>query len=147
MTRFFRIFTEVFAPKKPQTLAELASGLCVLPKPRQPIEKPIRKKSQDIFVIDEERNEFGFHQATSTRQTEGSQSDLTGYDIRLLKERGYWGMSAKGRATNDKNAACKQCWHTGKTEKEAATQLKVSVSWIEKRYGSFTTALSEEQNT
>lgn len=138
-----QILKAIFAPEKPQTIAELASGLCVLPTPRQPITTPKRAKPQDIFVINEERNEFGFHQASATRQTEGSQGELTGYDIRLLKERGYWG---KGRAINDKNAACKQCWHTGKTEKEAATQLKVSVSWIEKRYGSFTTALSEEQN-
>lgn len=133
----FQAIKAVFAPQIPD-IGELATGLCVLPAPkrRQSAAKP--EKAADMYVIDEVKNEYGFHSATATRQLEGSEPDLTETDISLLIERGYWG---KDKKVNAQNAACKRAWHQGNSEKEAAAALNLSVSWIEKRYGTFATAL------
>jgi hypothetical protein len=129
-----------FQPKE-YTLAELATGLCVLPMPRQKPEQIKKQKAADLYVIDRDRNEFGFHFASASRQNEGSIAELTAYDVRLLKARGYWG---KGADVQAKNAGCKLAWHNGRTEGECAVSLGVSESWVEKRYGTFATALLEE---
>lgn len=136
-----RIVQFILNPPK-LTIQELATGLCALPMPKQRIEAPKKAKAADLFVINEERNEFGFNFASSTRQDVGGVSDLTGYDVRLLKERGYWG---KGKDVQSKNAACKSAWHGGRSEAECAVSLGVSESWVEKRYGTFATALLEEE--
>lgn len=136
-----RIVQFILNPPK-LTIQELATGLCALPVPKQRIEAPKKAKAADLFVIDEARNEFGFNFASSTRQDVGGVADLTGYDVRLLKERGYWG---KGKDVQAKNAACKSAWHGGRSEAECAVSLGVSESWVEKRYGTFATALLEEE--
>jgi hypothetical protein len=131
----------VFAPHQPQGLQQLATGLCVLPAPKVRHVAPPKAKVKDMYVIDPVTATYGFHTATAQKQQDGSIDQLTGYDLEVLKERGYWG---KERAVQAKNAACKAHWHHGKTEKEAAALLGCSVSWVEKRYGSFSTALLEE---
>jgi len=138
----FATIKSIIFPQNDLSLSALSSGLCVLPVRRE-LPKAPSKKPVDIFVIDRDRNEYGFHQATATRQTDGSKPELTGYDIRLLKERGYWGL---GRMVQEKNAKAKSAWHYGKSEKESAVALGVSLSWVEKRFGTFGSALAEEQN-
>lgn len=131
----------VFSPSEALSIGQLASGLCVLPMPKQ---RPVAPKSEaptDLFVIDEDRNEFGFNFATAQKQNNGGIPTLTGYDVQLLKERDYWG---KNKALQSKNAMCKRLWHSGDTEKEAGVKLGKSESWVEKRYGSFATALLME---
>ena len=123
------------------TLQQLSVGMCVLP-PRRVVETKKAAKATDLYVIDEQHNVFGFNQNTASRQTEGSTADLTGFDIRLLEDRQYWG----GRAVREKNARCKAMWHNGDTEKECAASLGVSESWVEKRFGTFGSALIEEQS-
>jgi len=138
---FFAAISQLFNPATPD-LKALATGLCVLPMPRMTPTAPPKSKPTDLFVIDQDRNEYGFHQATANRQTDGSKPELTGYDIRLLKERGYWG---KGRMVQERNAKAKAAWHSGRTEKEASVTIGVSESWVEKRFGTFGSALLEEQ--
>lgn len=130
-----------FAPPDPPSLLSLASGLCALPAPLVVARAPKQKEAHDAFLEREETNTWGFHSATAQRQNEGSAPELTGYDIRLLKERGYWGF----KTVQAKNAKAKAMWHNGKTEKECAASIGVGESWVEKRYGTFSTALSEEK--
>lgn len=118
----------------------LSTGMCVLPAPKQRQAAPPKPPPADLYVIDEYRNEFGFHTATAINQNKGSIPGLTGYDIDLLKERTLWGK--KGVVA--KNEQCKAHWHSGKTVKESATMLSLSPSWVEKRFAAFGTALSQE---
>ena len=136
----FDAIRQMFFPETP-TLSQLAHGLCALPMPRERIKAPVKKKAADMYVIDQDRNQYGFHTATAINQNEGSGPDLTGYDIELLKERTYWG----GKKVAAKNEQAKAYWHTGKTEREAAAMLGVSDSWVEKRFGTFSTALLQEK--
>ena len=133
----------IISPVTP-TIGQLATGLCALPVPRQRVVAPKQETPPDMYVIDEVRSEFGFHSATAQRQASGGIPELTGYDIALLKERDLWG-APKNKTMHGKNALCKKCWHGGKTEKEAAVIVSKSVSWVEKRYGTFSSALLQEQ--
>lgn len=145
----FAVIQSLFEPKQPPTIGQLASGLCALPMPKQRYEAPKTKAAPDMFIIDEATQTFGFHSATAQRQINGGVPELTGYDVTLLRERDLWG-GLKNTSMHSKNAHCKKCWHGGKTESEAATILGKSESWIEKRYGTFSTALlietSENEN-
>lgn len=132
---------QAFMPEIP-TLRDASAGLCVLPMPAARKEAPKQPKAVDLFVIDKDRNVFGFNSATAVRQTEGSVPALTQYDIDLLVDREYWG---KGKEVQNKNARCKQMWHSGSSEQETASALGVGESWVEKRFGTFATALSMEQ--
>lgn len=136
------LFSEIKAAlfPEPQSLQTLATGLCVLPMPRQRYEAPKQETPADMYVIDQDKNEFGFHSATAQRQNNGGIPTLTGYDVTLLKERELWG-TAKNKILHGKNATCKKCWHGGKSEKEAGVILGKSESWVEKRYGTFSSAL------
>jgi len=133
----------LISPSEPLTIGQLASGLCVLPMPKQRHAAPKQEVAADLFVIDEDRHEFGFNFATAQKQNNGGIAALTGYDVQLLKERDYWG-GAKNKAMHSKNAMCKRLWHSGDTEREAAVKLGKSESWVEKRYGTFATALLME---
>lgn len=132
----------ILNPPKP-TLSELANGLCVLPAPRKRHEAPKQEAAPDLYVIDEAKAEFGFHSATAQRQANGGVPELTSHDITLLMERGYWG-APKNKDLHSKNATCKKCWHGGKTDKEAAVITGRDESWVQKRYGTFATALLQE---
>ena len=136
---FLDTIRDIINPQ-PLTLQQLSVGMCVLP-PRRVVETKKTETPTDLFVIDERKNEFGFNQNKATRQTGGSVPELTGYDIRLLQDRALWGR----KAVIDRNARCKQMWHNGKDEKETAASLGVSKSWVEKRFGTFGSALIEEQ--
>lgn len=138
---FWKEITAIFARQETPGLQQLAHGLCVLPAPKVRHAAPPNPKQKDIYVINEVTATYGFNVTTAQKQNDGSSDQLTGYDVSVLKERGYWG---KMRDVQAKNALCKSHWHHGKTEKEAAVLLGCSVSWVEKRYGSFSTALLEE---
>jgi len=140
MSLIFDIYNTL-KPQPTPPLAQLAYGLCALPMPGVRIEPVKKKKAADMYVIDEATQTFGFHQATATRQNEGSEAGLTGRDIQILKERGYYG---KTRDVVVKNERCKAFWHEGKTDAEAGVLLGIGASWVEKRYGTFSTALLTE---
>ncbi len=138
------IISAIFAalsPQKPKGLQALARGLCVLPAPIVVEKRPKAAIVADAFLEREETNTWGFRSATAQRQNDGSVPGLTHHDIALLKERGYWG----GRPVQTKNAKAKALWHSGKSEKECAVSLGVGESWVEKRYGTFSTALTIEK--
>ena len=131
---------QAFAPRDALTIEQLASGLCALPLPKQRYQAPKQEAPQDMYTINEATKTYGFHSATAQRQSNGGCPELTTHDISLLMERDLWGAS-KNKAMHGKNARCKKCWHTGETEKEAGVILGKSESWVEKRYGTFSTAL------
>jgi hypothetical protein len=132
-----------FAPSEPPTLAQLAHGLCVLPMPKARYQAPEKASVADMYVIDEDTKTFGFHSATARKHENGGTPEITGYDVTLLRERDLWG-GLKNKVMHGKNAVCKKCWHAGDTEHEAAVKLGRSESWVEKRYGTFSTALLAE---
>jgi hypothetical protein len=127
---------------EPPTLAELASGQCVLPQPVQKAKAVKAPPKSDSYIENKDTNTFGFNRTTATAQSDGAVSHLTGYDKDVLKDRGYWSIT---KSVTARNAEAKKHWYAGKTRKEAARLVGVSESWIEKRFGSFTTALSMEQ--
>lgn len=146
---FFSSIKSVFSQSEPPSLAQLASGLCALPAPKKRYEAPKQEEAPDMYTINEATQTFGFHSATAQKQSNGGIPELTGYDVTLLRERDLWG-GLKNKLMHGKNATCKKCWHNGDTEKEAGVILGKSESWVEKRYGTFSTALlletAESQN-
>lgn len=141
MSLFREIFS-IFEQKPIPSLQKLAVGLCALPPvPVRVASKP-KDKQKDMYVIDEVRQEFGFHTATAIIQAEGSSPLLTDFDIQILKDRGYFGKTKQVLIQNER---AKEAWHKGATEREAAALVGVGESWIEKRYGTFSTALSVER--
>jgi hypothetical protein len=140
MMGFFEDIKRAFIPAHAIPLAELSKGMCVLPIPIIKVKSTPKPPPADMYVIDEDRNEFGFHTATAVNQNSGSVPHLTGYDTSMLKERQLWG----GKGVVVKNEQCKAHWHIGKTVKESAAMLALSASWVEKRYGTFSAALLQE---
>ena len=145
--KLFHEIRAAFAPTKPQTLQQLARGLCALPMPPQRVETVKTKPPADMYVIDKNKEEYGFNRATALMQSEGSVSHLTSYDMDALRQSGYWtrGLTKVGKAANSQTETCKADWHSGKTVKESCATSGKSVSWVEKRYGNFGTALSLEK--
>jgi len=143
----FHEIRAAFAPSKPQTLSQLARGLCALPMPPQRVETVKAKPPVDMYVIDKNKEEYGFNRATALMQSEGSVGHLTSYDMDALRQSGYWtkGVTKTGRAANSQTETCKAHWHGGKTVKESVAMLGKSISWVEKRYGNFSSALSLEK--
>jgi hypothetical protein len=141
LIKAFQAFQDWLNPA-PQPLSALAKGLCAVPVPVQKA-KPVKKPDPvDAYIERAETNTWGFHSATAVLQQEGSVAHLTSYDEALLKERGYYG---KTKAVVNSNALAKKAWHEGKTEREAATITGKGASWIEKRFGTFSSALSMEK--
>ena len=131
------LFEAIAAIKKPLTRSE---G-CVLPMPKPkpvPVQKP--KAHTSIYEIDPERNHFGFH-IDKEAGREGAVKWLTAYDRQTLDERDLWG----GKKVQAQNATAKRLWHDGESTAEAARQMRLSESWVEKRFAAFSSALSEEK--
>lgn len=133
---------QLFSQPAPQSIQQLASGLVAVPMPVQRVKQAKAAKPADSYIENEETRTFGFNYATAQKQYEGSCPDITAYDIALLRERDYWGQK---KTVQNKNVKCKRMWSEGKTEKETAAALGVSESWVEKRFGTFYTALSQER--
>lgn len=129
----------IFSPEIPP-LSELAAGTCALPAPVKVAKAPKPEKMQDAYIEREETNTWGFRQASARVTNEGSVASLTDADVHALIDRGLWG----GREVQDVNIRCKALWHEGKMVSEAAKILKRSESWVEKRFGAFSAALSGE---
>lgn len=131
-----RLFDAILETVKPA----MVKPVCILPiqaaKP-EPVKKP--KPIPSIYDIDQERREYGFH-IEKMADREGAVKYLTGYDRRTLEQRDLWG----GKGVQAQNAKAKALWHGGETAGEAARQMGLSESWVEKRFASFSTALSEE---
>lgn len=125
-----------------------AAALCVLPvPPKQKQRTPEQKPRTGMYVIDEEKNEFGWDDEASIRRDNGAVNYLTSGDIDALKERDLWTVNEKtkkGRAVIEKNRRAKKAWFDGKTKAECVALLNVSESWIEKRGAAFSAALSDE---
>ena len=137
---FLRTIKSLLNPPKP-SLQQLASGLCAVPLPIQRQQAPKAAKAQDSYIENKETNTFGFNFATAAKQSEGSVPNITDFDLQLLKEREYWG---KTKSVQAKNVKCKKLWSEGKGERDAAVALGMSESWVEKRFGTFYTALQQE---
>jgi len=112
-----------------------------LPPPPAPKDKGVAPKKQSaLFVIDEQRNEFGFH-SDKEADRKGAATWITNFDKEVLSERGLFGVT---KGVQDQNTTCKKMWSTGETVADCARIMKVSDSWVEKRFACFSYALSQE---
>lgn len=112
----------------------------LLPVPRAKVAPtPTAPKESGVYVEDEERRVYGFRMDKESDR-KGAAPHLTGYDVRTLKERGLYG----GKQVQAQNITCKRMWHGGESVSGAAAQMRLSESWVEKRFACFSTALSEE---
>lgn len=112
--------------------------LLPLPRPKaQPAPAPV--KGPDSYLEDEERRVYGFRMDKEADR-KGAAPNLTGFDVRVLTERGLYG----GKQVQAQNATCKRMWHDGESVTGAAAKMRLSDSWIEKRFACFSAALSDE---
>lgn len=143
LTAFREILTYLTAaPAQPK-------GLSVLPPPPAPKEKGKAKEKEpgvyDISVTYNERGApvsgtFGFRDDREAER-EGAVNWLTNFDKSALQERGVWG----GKKVVAQNATCKKRWVLGDNVGDCARYMKLSDSWVEKRFAAFGAALSEEK--
>lgn len=115
----------------------------LLPPPpeKRPISKGAQPKTQSsLFVIDEVRNEFGFHNDKDADR-KGAVNWLTNIDKSILQDRELWG---KTKQVEQQNIECKRLWATGESVDVSASKMGLSASWIEKRFASFSAALLQE---
>lgn len=130
-----------------------ACGRCVLPLPVQksaPQAVKKEKKPTSVFDIDVQYNDrgnpvsgtFGFYTASVEADRKGAVRHCTGYDQRELQDRGLSGGN-KVRAQNER---CKALWFSGETVAAAMAEMRLSDSWIEKRFAAFSAALSAESS-
>jgi hypothetical protein len=116
-------------------------GVCYLPAP--PPRKAKRKEPErvaSIYDIDKDRKFFGFHMDDPANR-EGATKWCTEYDIEALKDRQIWG----GKKVVSQNETCKSLWYAGESVADTARTMGLSGSWVEKRFGAFSAALSEEK--
>jgi hypothetical protein len=126
-------------------------GRCVLPMPIQkqaPAAVKKEKKPTSVFDIDVQYNDrgnpvsgtFGFYTASVEADRKGAVRYCTGYDLQELQDRGLSG----GKKVQAQNERCKALWFSGETVAGAMAEMKLSDSWIEKRFAAFSAALSAE---
>ncbi len=126
-------------------------GRCVLPMPIQkqaPAAVKKEKKPTSVFDIDVQYNDrgnpvsgtFGFYTASVEADRKGAVRYCTGYDLQELQDRGLSG----GKKVQAQNERCKALWFSGETVAAAVSEMKLSDSWIEKRFAAFSAALSAE---
>ena len=126
-------------------------GRCVLPMPIQKqalaaVKK--EKKQTSVFDIDVQYNDrgnpvsgtFGFYTASVEADRKGAVRHCTGYDLQELDGRGLGG----GKKVQAQNERCKALWFSGETVAAAMAEMRLSDSWIEKRFAAFSAALSAE---
>jgi len=123
-------------------------AVCILPMPPAPKpkgEKP--KKEPGVYDINVQYNKagapvsgtFGFRSDMEAERS-GAVDWLTNFDKAALKERGIWG----GKKVIAQNEGCKKRWANGDTVADCSRSMRLSDSWVEKRYAAFGVALSEE---
>lgn len=117
--------------------------LCVLPKPAVRVAKGTAKKPvASIYEIDPERKHYGFHLESRETEREGAERWLTGLDRAELEQRSLGG----GKKVIAENEKAKAAWAGGDTVVECAKTLRLSESWVEKRFAAFSAALSTERS-
>jgi hypothetical protein len=136
------IIRSLFTPSPAPTFQELAAGTCVLPAPKAAVKVPSIPETPDVYVINKDTATFGFNKATATFQADGAIGELTEFDVELLMERGYWGQ----KKVQQNNAKAKRLWFKGETNVAIALAVERDISWVEKRVGTFSTALSLEKS-
>lgn len=126
-------------------------GRSILPLPvqkRAPAAVKKEKKPTSVFDIDVQYNDrgnpvsgtFGFYTASVEADRKGAVRHCTGYDKQELEDRGLSG----GNKVQAQNEKCKALWFAGETVAAAMAEMKLSDSWIEKRFAAFSAALSAE---
>jgi hypothetical protein len=126
-------------------------GRSILPLPvqkRAPAAVKKEKKPTSVFDIDVQYNDrgnpvsgtFGFYTASVEADRKGAVRHCTGYDKQELEDRGLSG----GNKVQAQNERCKSLWFAGETVTAAMAEMKLSDSWIEKRFAAFSAALSAE---
>ena len=126
-------------------------GRSILPLPvqkRAPAAVKKEKKPTSVFDIDVQYNDrgnpvsgtFGFYTASVEADRKGAVRHCTGYDKQELEDRGLSG----GNKVQAQNERCKSLWFAGETVAAAMAEMKLSDSWIEKRFAAFSAALSAE---
>lgn len=117
--------------------------LCLLPPPPQ-TEKQKKgqapKAASDLYVIDEDRRQFGFRTASDAART-GAETWLTGFDKSEIESRNLTG----GYEVMQSNAKAKERWALGDSVAECARSVNRGESWVQKRYAAFSAALSKER--
>lgn len=141
LTEIFRLLTS--------TPPAAVAGVCVLPEPPAPKAKGKKvEKEPGVFDIEVRYNAdgkpisgtFGFREAKEADR-EGAVQWITELDKSALRERDLWG----GRKVVAQNEACKKHWAMGDTVADCCRVMRLSDSWVEKRYGAFSAALSSER--
>ncbi len=126
-------------------------GRSILPLPVQKRAQAAVKKEKkptSVFDIDVQYNDrgnpvsgtFGFYTASTEADRKGAVRHCTGYDLQELQDRGLSG----GNKVQAQNEKCKALWFAGETVAAAMAEMKLSDSWIEKRFAAFSAALSAE---
>lgn len=143
LATFREIFTYLTAaPAQPKAVS-------VLPPPPPPKVKGAKpKKEPGVYDIDVRYDPkgravsgtFGFLDDKEAER-EGAVSWLTNFDKAALKERGIWG----GKKVIAQNETCKKRWAEGDGVGDCARFMRLSESWVEKRYAAFGAALSVEK--
>lgn len=125
------------------------AGVCVLPPPPAPRERGKKaEKEPGVYDIDVKYTSdgkavsgtFGFREAKEADR-EGAVAWLTELDKAALRERDLWG----GKKVVAQNEVAKKHWATGDTVADCSRVMRLSDSWVEKRYGAFSAALSSER--
>lgn len=93
-------------------------------------------KRETVILSNAETRTFDFITPAKSEKP-GAVSTLTIYDLGLLAERGH--------KNPERNAAAKRIWAAGSTAQEGAELLGVSLDLAKKLFGTFSTALSNQQ--
>lgn len=129
------LFKLIF-PDQPQ-------NLCVLPARQvRPVKGTPSKQQDSMFVIDPERQHFGFHLNSDGTEREGAENWLTGFDKQVIAERDLSG----GKKVTAQNERCKTLWCEGETVAQCTKTMRLSGSWVEKRFAAFGAALNQEND-
>lgn len=113
-----------------QTLAVPKMPTRAVPKAES---KPAR---ETVILSNAETRTFDFVTPAKSEKP-GAVPTLTVYDLGLLAERGH--------KNPERNAAAKRIWAAGSTAQECAELLHISLDLAKKIFGTFSTALSNQQ--
>lgn len=121
---------------------------------------PPTTKKENVYLRNEQTNEYGFRDrdfdnASGNTSREGSVQHLTDFDAGLIERR--FGVTSKGSPRKIKPEEwarfqdCKVLWHQGLSTQDASDILvsrgfAASVSYVEKAFGTYSTALENEQS-
>jgi hypothetical protein len=142
------IISALFPPKPTlESIMQSGNVPCVLrlPEPPKPKAKPAKQekpKDQDAYIIDGNRNQWGFVNDSTVLTNKSKRSavpELTSDDITALTAEGYFAddSTTRGKESNRATREAKRLWCDGSPIDVIAARTNRSVSWVEKRVAVF----------